>query len=205
MRKIILNPTEDMSQRELAQSLKTTWIKTKNLKLKINSAPIITKWIIKKNKNFPNNPYLPLIIYKQALMLNTASVHDVKALLKQNGWKKIWVDGMYDYDHYHSNTHEALIIFSGQCLVQIGGPKGKKIWITTGDVIFFPAGVSHKKIEASTDFKSIGCYPFAIDYDMNFGKEKEHPKVDENIQYVKLPLSDPIFGKNGPLLNYWKK
>ena len=84
--------------------------------------------------------------------------------------------------------------------MQIGGPKGIKLTISQGDVIFFPAGVAHKRIESSKDFKSIGCYPFAIDYDIKRGLTKN----DSVIENIKLPKTDPIYGDKGPLLGYWK-
>lgn len=188
----------------IKRSAKIKWQRHKNTKLERNAEPKILHTIIKTNGNFPNNSYLPLLIYRQALMFNDASLQAVKQILRDNGWKNIWVDGVYNYDHYHSNNHEALIIFSGRCLLQIGGPKGKKISLSCGDVIIFPAGVAHKKINASTDFKCIGSYPFAIDYDMNVGKANEHPEVDKNIKKLKLPKTDPIFGKKGPLLHFWR-
>ena len=40
-------------------------------------------------------------------------------------------------------------------------------------------------------------------YDMNFGKEGERPRVDENIARVSLPPTDPVFGEDGPLTEYW--
>lgn len=200
-----LKPYRDSKNKILLErmkaSLKIMWVPAKNTKLKINNKPKIIHKIIKAQNNFPNNQNLPLLVYKQALLINS-SVAEVKKFLRHNGWHNIWVDGMYPYHHYHSNTHEALIIFSGQCLVQVGGPKGIKLPITTGDVIIFPAGVSHKKIEASKDFKSIGCYPFRIDYNMNIGIIKGHV---EDIKKVKLPKTDPIFGKKGPILSYWRE
>lgn len=189
--------------KKIQQSIKIKWVTDKNAQLQLNSHPTVISQLIKKKGRFPNNANLPLIVYQQALMLNDSSISEVRKLLKNNGWHNIWINGMYDYDHYHSNTHEALVVFSGRCVVQVGGPKGIRLTIKVGDVIIFPAGVSHKKIEASADFKSIGCYPFPIDYDMNTGKAKEHPSVDQNIKKVKLPKTDPIFGKKGPLLRYW--
>lgn len=171
--------------------------------LRINAKPKIIYQIIKANGNFPNNAKLPLIIYKQALILNDTTPKKVQHFLRRNGWKKTWLNGIYDYHHFHSNTHEALVIYSGKCIVQVGGPKGKKVTIKAGDVIIFPAGVAHKNIQSSVNFKSIGCYPFAIDYDMHVGKLNERSQVIKNIRKVKHPKTDPIYGKSGHLFRYW--
>lgn len=160
--------------------------------------------IIQKNHFFPNNSRIPFMVYKQAIHFTDQSAEAIQAFLKQNHWINSWVDGIYNYDHYHSNTHEALIIIVGTCTVQIGGEDGKCYDIGIGDVVIFPAGVAHKNIGSSDDFKCIGAYPVDLDYDMKFGFADEHPKVDENIKKVALPKCDPVFGKNGLLFDYWK-
>ena len=67
-----------------------------------------------------------------------------------------------------------------------------------------PAGVSHKNISQSSDFKVVGAYPPGQKWDMNYGKPEERPKADQNIARVSLPPTDPVYGKEGLLLNYWK-
>lgn len=162
--------------------------------------------IIPENGYFPNNVVYPLLIYKIALNLeNEKSPESIQRLLKDNGWYQSWVDNIYDYHHYHSNTHEVLVIYNGEGVVQIGGENGKIYDIEKGDVIIFPAGLAHKSISLSNNFKCVGAYPLDIDYDMNYGKAEEHPQVDINIKHVPLPAQDPIFGKNGLLFDYWKE
>jgi uncharacterized protein YjlB len=51
----------------------------------------------------------------------------------------------------------------------------------------------------------VGAYPKGADYDMNYGKKEEHPKVDENIRKLLLPDTDPLYGKEGPLMQHWHK
>ena len=188
--------------KRIKKSLKINWINKKNYNLQINSKPNIIRHSIKIPISQKSNKVV--VIYQHALMLNQASIQDVKKFIRKNGWHDIWVNGMYPYHHYHSNVHEALIIFSGQCEAQIGGPKGKKLTVSTGDVIFFPAGVSHKKIRASKDFKSIGCYPYAIPYDLKLGTPSNNPATIANLKKVKLPKTDPIYGAKGFLFRLWK-
>jgi len=64
--------------------------------------------------------------------------------------------------------------------------------------------VAHKNIKASDDFSCAGGYPGGKDFDINYGKADEHPKVDENIEQVPMPDTDPVFGKGGMLFEYWK-
>lgn len=161
--------------------------------------------LIPRNHFFPNNSHYPFLIYKKAFIFSDETPKMVQNFLESNQWCNSWVNSIYDFDHYHSSTHEVLVIFKGCCEVLIGGPGGETFRIEQGDVIIFPAGVSHKNMGSSDDFKTIGAYPFNLEYDMNYGKESEHPKVDENIKAVGLPNCDPIFGKDGILFQYWKK
>jgi uncharacterized protein YjlB len=54
------------------------------------------------------------------------------------------------------------------------------------------------------DVICVGGYPDGREYDMNYGKAGERPKADNNIAATPLPPTDPVFGKNGPLLKLWK-
>ncbi|RUR08659.1 cupin domain-containing protein [Legionella septentrionalis] len=158
--------------------------------------------LIPANHYFPGNSRLPLIIYKE--VIKSSSPQSIQALLTENHWINSWVDTIYDYHHYHSNTHEALVIFSGACTVQIGGNKGKIFNIAAGDVIIFPAGISHKNMDSTADFKCVGAYPIDVEYDVLYGKAEELSQAEENIQKLGLPKCDPVYGKDGPLFNYWK-
>lgn len=155
---------------------------------------------------FPNNPKLPLIVYKGALYLHPSESGDaIKKVFADHGWTNSWQDGIFDYHHYHSNTHEVLGVFCGKADVQLGGPEGKCVELVRGDVVVIPAGVAHKCLEASADFSVVGAYPEGQEYDMNYGKPEDRPSVDDNIKKVPLPLTDPVYGDDGPLVGKWKQ
>lgn len=153
---------------------------------------------------FPGNPRFPLLIYKGTLNLLSDSSNAVQALLHKNDWTEAWVDKVYDFHHYHSNTHEVLVIIAGECEVQFGGEGGEKYVVTLGDVVILPAGVSHKSLKMSDDFQCIGAYPFDVGYDMNYGSSEEYAKSIENIKRVEMPKKDPVFGDKGFLFDYWR-
>ena len=147
-----------------------------------------------------------MLLYKAALHLPEEDKDElVKEVFEQNGWSNTWVDGIYSYHHYHSISHEVLGVISGKCTVLLGGDRGIKQQLEEGDVLVLPAGVAHKNIGSSDDFTCVGAYPNGADYDMNHGKEEEHPKVDENIKKIPIPDTDPLYGKEGPLTENWKK
>jgi len=166
------------------------------------SEPKLVTHFVKTNGLFPNNPALPLLHYKGVFSLATAEV--VEEILQKNNWKPRWRDGIYTFHHYHSNTHEFLGVYAGTCDVQIGGENGEVVPIEKGDALLIPAGVSHKNVGSSADFKCVGAYPTAIEFDMNYGKASEFSQAIAKIEKVPLPKTDPISGGRKPLLDHWK-
>jgi uncharacterized protein YjlB len=77
----------------------------------------------------PNHPRWPLIIYKRAVRLpeclDPAAVFE--ELFESRGWGSSWRDGIYDYAHCHSRTHEVLGIARGSGRVRFGGKKGRAL------------------------------------------------------------------------------
>lgn len=171
--------------------------------IKLNKPRVIAH-IIKDAGAIPNSR-LPLLIYQGALDLpKDDPAAAIEALLHQHQWGNDWRNGIFTYHHYHSTAHEVLFVFSGSCKVQAGGEGGLVATINAGDVIIIPAGVGHKNLGQSSDFKVVGAYPPQQNVDMNYGKPGERPRVDENIARLALPTTDPVFGKTGPLLDHWQ-
>lgn len=153
---------------------------------------------------FPNNEKLPLLVYRSALELpenNPAAT--VEVVFQANGWGGSWRNGVYGYHHYHSTAHEVLGVYSGSARVQFGGDQGITLIVNPGDVVIIPAGVAHKNLGASHDFRVVGAYPRGQRWDMNYGEEGERPQADHNIVSVPLPEEDPVYGSGGPLIERW--
>ena len=87
--------------------------------------------------------------------------------------------------------------------VQFGGEDGITLVAEAGDVLILPAGLAHKNLWSSHDFRVVGAYPQGTSWDMNYGKEGERPEADKNIARVPLPPTDPVYGKEGPLRKAW--
>ena len=151
---------------------------------------------------FPGNPYYPLLIYKESLLCRDREPKTVQIHLLQNDWRHSWVGSIYDYHHYHSNTHELLAIISGNCEVQFGGENGSIYTVNQDDVIIIPAGVAHRSLHMSDNFQCIGAYPFEVEYDMRYGTAEEYPEALNSIKQVGLPKKDPVFGEEGALFTY---
>jgi uncharacterized protein YjlB len=84
----------------------------------------------------------------------------------------------------------------------LGGDEGQKITIEKGDVLIIPAGVAHRNASPKIKCRCIGTYPNGIDYDMRYGTD-EGSKAPENIKQVRIPDTDPLFGKGGEIRHYW--
>lgn len=160
--------------------------------------------LLKDDGTFPNNESLPLIIYKEAIRIKVGA-SDVENLFSKNNWGSSWRNGIFSYHHYHSTAHEVLGVYQGKVKAQLGGPEGITAELKAGDVVLIPAGVAHKNLGSSSDFACVGAYPPGQSYDMNYGKIGERPSADKNIRKVSMPETDPVTGKEGPLMKQWKQ
>ncbi len=125
-------------------------------------------------------------------------------LFEANGWKDSWRNGIYDFLHYHSSTHEVLGVARGHAQVRFGGDGGKIVQLRAGDVVILPAGTGHQRISASRDLLVVGAYPPSGTYDECQGSGEEHARALESIPRVPLPDQDPVYGPHGPLFDSWK-
>ena len=107
----------------------------------------------------PNNPRLPLIVYRAVLDTGPGAAAACEALFAANGWSGGWRGGVYPYHHYHSTAHEALGIVAGSAQVRLGGEGGAVVALHAGDVVVIPAGVAHKGEATSPDLLIVGAYP----------------------------------------------
>ena len=166
--------------------------------------PEVTAQQLPDDGIFPNSK-LPLLLFRKALCApeeHAAAIFE--QLFTANDWRGSWRNGIYDYHHYHSTTHEVLGVFRGSAKVQLGGEKGMVYDVSPGDVIVIPAGVAHKNLGSSADFGIVGAYPEGRKWDMNYGKPGERPRADRTIAQVPLPAKDPLYGPAGPLFDHWK-
>jgi uncharacterized protein YjlB len=153
----------------------------------------------------PNNPRLPFLVYRAAFDL--AGTPDpepvIERVVKANRWGNLWRNGIYPYTHYHSMIHEFMAVARGRVKVRFGGSKGQDFDLVRGDVAILPAGTGHQGLWTSPDLMVIGAYPASGRYDLCRGSKAEYAKAVESIPGVPLPETDPVYGKEGPLLRLW--
>jgi uncharacterized protein YjlB len=174
------------------------------------------RWFIRRRKAhramfeddgaIPNNSRLPFIHYRSPVRLTHAQdpAAVFEDLFESNGWRDSWRNGIYDYLHYHSTTHEVLGIARGHARVGFGGDGGKIIQLRAGDVVILPAGTGYKRVSASRDLLVVGAYPPSGKYDECKGSSEEHERALKSIPKVQLPARDPVYGADGPFLDFWK-
>ncbi len=165
--------------------------------------PRVQTFLFKDDGSIPNNPDLPLLYYERVLPSEQRSAGACRELFARYNWRNSWVNGVYNFHHYHSITHEVLGITGGKATLILGGEQGKEVSVQAGDVIVIPAGVGHFNKNSSRDFEVVGAYPDGMSWDMCYGKPEERPEKMENIKEVPLPETDPVFGQEGPLLEEW--
>jgi uncharacterized protein YjlB len=152
----------------------------------------------------PNNPTLPLIVYRGALETGPRCTADCEKLFADNGWSGAWRNGIYAHHHYHSTAHEVLGIAAGSVRVRLGGEHGKTVELHAGDVVVIPAGVAHKNEGASPDLVVVGAYPGGKSPDMCSPGAQPRDRALRNVREVPLPAFDPVYGKPGPLIERWR-
>jgi uncharacterized protein YjlB len=153
----------------------------------------------------PNNPKFPMIHYRGAVKLerkwDPAAVFEV--LFARYQWAGSWRDGVYDFLHFHTKSHEVLGIARGTVCVRFGGAKGRNIKLKAGDVVILPAGTGHCRVESSDDLLVVGAYPEGSGYDEPKPEDIDPKIARANIAKVPVPLHDPVYGAEGPLRHVW--
>jgi uncharacterized protein YjlB len=171
----------------------------------INEHPKVVTHLVGDSGIFPNNPRLPLVILQTAFLFQgTLEPGFIEKTFTENGWTGGWRNGLYPFHHYHSTAHEVLGIYSGSVRVQFGGEEGPEVAAAMGDVLVLPAGLAHRNVWSSHDFRVVGAYPVGTTWDMNYGKEGERPGTDQNIAQVPLPPADPVYGAGRALIDHWR-
>lgn len=132
---------------------------------------------------FPNST-LPLLVYRAVLPPDPAAMERAFAA---NGWTNSWRNGIFDYHHFHSITHEVLGIAAGEAQVVFGGPLGEEATVRAGDVLV------------------IGAYPGGSECDVLNGNPAEYAGAVRAIAALPVPDSDPVSGRGGPLPRLWAR
>lgn len=170
----------------------------------INDPYHLEQYLLPACPKFPGNS-LPVLHYKAIFRRGFFWQFKIRRLLKQHKWSNFHVRGILTYNHYHSNAHEVLTVLRGSTNLRLGGDTGINIHINQGDVLVLPAGTVHKNLGDEYAVTCLSAYHSGTRPDVNCGHPCERPIADQNIETVKLPGTDPVFGLNGPLTAEWSR
>ncbi|MGR9376824.1 cupin [Rhizobium leguminosarum] len=148
----------------------------------------------------PNNPHLPVLLYRG--LFADAEPTDFDRRFAANGWTGIWINGVFDYQHYHSGAHEVLGIARGSAKLLIGGPDGQELDVVAGDCLVLPAGTGHRNLGCTSDFQVVGAYPKGQHADIQTSAPSS--EMLAKISSVPLPRTDPVQGSSGFLTEKWR-
>jgi len=152
----------------------------------------------------PNNPHWPLTVYSAAFAPGSAGLAELfERRFQSNGWGSCWRNGIFQFPHYHSTTHEVLGIAGGHARVRFGGTKGIMLNVSRGDAVLIPAGVGHERIAMSSDLLVVGAYPAGFSPDVLGPNTPDYQTVLARIHSIPRPHLDPVQGITGPALTLW--
>ena len=114
----------------------------------------------------PNSQF-PLLHYRGLLDVDQLSPSEAAKIFTTNGWETQWIIRYAPTQraHYHSKTHETMVVLSGQARIRFGSADltsgedpaedheagGIEVDAAAGDVFVIPAGVSHKTFNTAPE------------------------------------------------------
>jgi uncharacterized protein YjlB len=153
-------------------------------------------WSAPPGDRIPNHPSFPVLIYR-GVDAAAGGPDAARDLFAEHGWGGSWVDGVFDFHHFHSTSHEALAVVAGAATLELGGPQGDAFDVAAGDVLVLPAGTGHRRATAREGFTVVGAYPAGQeDYDVLRGDSAaEVEAARERIAALAAPPEDPVGGE----------
>lgn len=154
----------------------------------------------------PNNPALPLVLYHGAFPTGTRPDEAITQFAA-HGWHGAWINGIYDFHHYHARSHEVIANLGPAVTVQFGGENGPTVEFQSGAVVVIPAGGGHCRLSNGGGLVIVGAYPTGQeDWDLKLADSaSDYQLAKSEIPRVALPANDPVIGSSGPLLDHWSR
>ena len=151
-------------------------------------------WQAPPGDTIPNHPGFPVLVYRGTGMRDPMTA---RSRFAEHGWGGSWVDGVFDYHHFHSTSHEVLAVVAGRATLELGGPQGETFEVAAGDVVVRPAGTGPRRAGADGSFTVVGAYPAGQeDYDLLRGDDPaEVADARERIAALGAPPQDPVGGE----------
>src|ERR687890_46305 len=111
----------------------------------------LESWHAPGGDRIPNHPRFAVLLYRGVEGAG-AGAEAARALFAEHGWRGSWVDGVFDFHHFHSTSHEVLAVVAGRATLELGGPQGRAFDVGAGDVVVLPAGTGHRRAATAGGF-----------------------------------------------------
>ncbi len=149
------------------------------------------------------NSTLPVLIYRAAIAPKNGKALGFKDLYNANDWHGVWRNGIYDFHHFHSISHEVLGIEAGRAQVRLGGDYRRQCRCRSRRCVDPPAGT----VIAVSAPRPISASSAAIRAarSIRISCVRDSDTALANIKAVALPKTDPVQGKDGSLLRLWAR
>ncbi len=144
------------------------------------------------------NSDLPLLVMETAIATSEATSAKVEKRFVENGWRGTWTFTVFDYWHFHIEGHEVLACVAGEASIGFGGDAadgGIAVAIKPGDVVIVPAGVGHRRLDASPDFQVTGAYPPGQNGSTTKAGTMAFEEARSAISRLSAPQTDPVNGR----------
>ncbi len=169
-----------------------------------HAAPTGPETLLFKDDGVIPNSRFPVLLYHGVVPPGPDAVAAFQALFGRNDWPAQWVDGVFDFHHYHSTAHETLGVAGGSAQLMLGGPQGREVTVQAGDVVVIPAGVGHRRLSSHEGLSIVGAYPTGQQWDLQRADPAAHDASVARIARVPMPTADPVTGRDGALLRLWR-
>ncbi|KAF1953103.1 hypothetical protein CC80DRAFT_537866 [Byssothecium circinans] len=158
------------------------------------------------------NSRLPVLVYRHVLP-QPWNAETAREFCEANHWQKRGEWGVITVPHFHPNSHECYAVFQGSSRLVLGREQddtsatGVEVDVFPGDIIVIPAGVSHRSLSSSGNYRYIGVYPETGPRWRNVFCQHDESvnELVKEIGTVEVPEHDPVFGLGGPLVLIWSK
>src|SRR3954453_13969696 len=128
-------------------------------------------WAAQPGDRITNDQRFPVLVYR-GVPAAREGADAARERFAEHGWRGSWVDGVFDFHHFHSTSHEVLAVVAGAATLELGRPEGTALDVGAGDVLVLPAGPGHRRAAAAGGFTVVGAYPAGQeDYDVLRGDD----------------------------------
>ena len=153
-------------------------------------------WHAPPGDRIPNHPSFAVLIYHG--VDGVADGPDAaRRLFAAHGWGGSWVDGVFDFHHFHSTSHEALAVVAGAATIELGGPRARRSTSPRATCSSSPPAPGTAARPRATGSPSSAPTPAGQeDYDLLRGDDPDEvAAARERIAALGAPPSDPVGGE----------